>query len=81
MNKLKIKRGKDMEIKIRDGEEFIRLGQALKKAGAAGSGSDAKILITNGEVTVNGETEQRRGRKLYPKDIIGIGDETFQIVK
>lgn len=70
-----------MTIAIRESEEFIRLGQALKKAGLTGSGSDAKTLILNGEVSVNGETEQRRGRKLYPGDTVTFEKETFQIVK
>jgi len=70
-----------MNITIRDGEEFIRLGQALKKAGAVGSGSDAKMVILNKEVKVNGETEERRGRKLYPKDTISFQWETYQIIK
>lgn len=70
-----------MNISIRDGEEFIRLGQALKKAGIVGSGSDAKMIILNGEVTVNNKTEERRGRKLYPGDTIAFGDEVFQIIK
>lgn len=70
-----------MNIKIREGEDFIRLGQALKKAGIAGSGSDAKTFIVNGEVSVNGETEERRGRKLYPGDIVSFETETFQIIK
>lgn len=70
-----------MNITIRDGEEFIRLGQALKKAGIAGSGSDAKTLILNGEVLVNGEIEERRGRKLYPGDTVSFEKETFQIIK
>ena len=70
-----------MNISIRDGEEFIRLGQALKKAGSVGSGSDAKMMILNKEVMVNGETEERRGRKLYPGDTISFQGETFQIIK
>ena len=70
-----------MNITIRDGEEFIRLGQALKKAGEVGSGSDAKMVILNKEVKVNGETEERRGRKLYPKDTISFQGETYQIIK
>lgn len=70
-----------MNIKIREGEDFIRLGQALKKAGIAGSGSDAKTFIVNGKVSVNGETEERRGRKLYPGDIVSFETETFQIIK
>lgn len=70
-----------MEIQIRDGEDFIKLGQALKKAGVVGSGVEAKAIIQDGAVTVNGEMEQRRGRKLYPGDIITFEEETFQIIK
>jgi ribosome-associated protein len=70
-----------MDIKIRDGEDFIRLGQALKKAGLAGSGSDAKALIQDGAVKVNGEAELRRGRKLYPDDNIFFEGETVRIIK
>lgn len=70
-----------MEIQIRDTEDFIRLGQALKKAGAVGSGLDAKMVILDGLVMVNGEVEQRRGRKLYPGDSIVFDGETFQVIK
>lgn len=49
-------------------DEFIKLGQALKLAGLVSSGVEAKIVIQNGEVTVNGEVDTRRGRKLYPLD-------------
>lgn len=55
------------EIKIKD--EFIKLGQALKFAGAVDSGLDAKFVIQDGMVTVNDEVELRRGRKLYKDDI------------
>ena len=65
------------EVRIKD--EFIKLGQARKLAGAAGSGVDAKILIQNGEVTVNGEAEFRRGRKLYKDDIFSYDDREFII--
>ncbi len=70
-----------MEINIRDGEEFIRLGQALKKSGLVSSGVDAKMVILNGEVTVNGEIEVRRGRKLYSKDTISFENQTIKIIK
>lgn len=49
------------EIFIKD--EFIKLGQALKLAGLAGSGVEAKFMIEDGIVTVNGEKELRRGKK------------------
>lgn len=54
-------------IQIRD--EFIKLGQALKLAGLVASGVEAKILIQDGMVKVNGEVEERRGRKLYKGDV------------
>ena len=54
------------EITIKD--EFIKLGQALKLAGLSENGADAKNEIAEGNVKVNGETEIRRGRKLYDGD-------------
>lgn len=57
-------------IKLRETDEFIKLGQALKASGMAESGADAKQIILDGEVKVNGETDLRRGRKLYHGDIV-----------
>ena len=68
------------EIEIREGEDFIKLGQALKKAGIAESGVDAKYMIEDGLVNVNGEIENRRGRKLYPGDEIEFEGELFKVV-
>ena len=45
-------------------EDYIKLGQALKAAGLVESGVEAKIVIQEGEVMVNGETEFQRGKKL-----------------
>ena len=50
-------------------DEFIKLGQAMKLAGLIDSGLEAKIVIQNGEVKVNGEVDIRRGKKLVPGDI------------
>ena len=52
--------------------ESIRLGQFLKLANAIDSGSDAKILLADGEVTVNGESETRRGRQLSRGDRVVV---------
>ena len=49
-------------VNIREDEEFIKLGQALKKAGVVGSGVDAKMVILDGLVEVNGQTELQRGK-------------------
>ena len=67
------------EIKLRD--EFIKLGQALKADGLVGSGVDAKLVIQDGLVKVNGETEVQRGKKLYDGDMVTFEGETIRIVK
>jgi len=64
-------------IRLRD--EYIKLGQALKAAGLAESGAEAKEVITEGFVKVNGETDTRRGRKLYAGDIITYDGEEVEI--
>lgn len=69
----------DMEtIKLRD--EYIKLGQALKAAGLVPSGLDAKIVIQDGLVLVNGEVEVQRGKKLHAGDVVEFDGETIQIV-
>lgn len=65
------------EIYIKD--EFIKLGQALKLSGEVGSGIDAKVLIQDGKVTVNGEVDFRRGKKLYKDDIFCYNGNEFII--
>ena len=67
------------EVKIRD--DFIKLGQALKAADLVEDGVEAKIVIQNGEVYVNGEVDTRRGRKLYDGDIVEYNGETIEILK
>lgn len=64
-------------IKLR--EEYIKLGQALKAAGLVDSGVTAKVVIQDGEVSVNGEVDTRRGRKLYAGDIVEYKGESIQI--
>lgn len=55
-------------VEIKD--EYIKLGQLLKLANMVSSGVEAKIVIQNGEVMVNGEVDTRRGRKVYPQDVV-----------
>ena len=64
-------------IRLRD--EYIKLGQALKAAGLVESGVEAKEVITEGLVTVNGATDTRRGRKLYAGDMVLFGGEEIRI--
>lgn len=55
---------------------MIRLGQLLKVAGIVDSGGEAKALIAEGDVTVNGEPETRRGRQMHPGDtLVAAGHE------
>lgn len=65
------------EITIRD--DHIKLGQALKLSGEAGSGVDAKYMITQGLVKVNGTVCLERGRKLYKGDVISFDDKEYII--
>jgi len=67
------------EIKLR--EEFIKLGQALKAANLVSDGVEAKFVIQDGLVEVNGEVDTRRGRKLYDGDIVTFESEVIKIVK
>lgn len=57
------------------------MGQALKKASLVGSGVDAKMVIQDGQVTVNGQVEVQRGKKLHDGDVVTYNGETIQIVK
>mgnify|MGYP003290122986 CR=1 FL=1 len=66
-----------MDIKI--STEFIKLDQLLKFSGVAGSGSDAKMLILEEEVSVNGEIATQRGKKIRPGDIIQVGDQIINV--
>lgn len=64
-------------IKLRD--EYIKLGQALKAAGLAESGVDAKYAIEEGQVKVNGAVEYQRGKKLHAGDLVEFHGETIKI--
>ena len=75
-------KGTEMEhIKIRQNEEFIKLGQALKAVGAVESGVEAKEVIQEGLVLVNGEIDTRRGRKLYEGDLVEFDGIQIKIEK
>jgi len=58
---------------------MIRLGQLLKLAGLADSGGEARALVADGAVTVNGAVETRRGRQLRPGDVIAAAGEEIRV--
>ncbi len=66
-------------IKLRKDEPFITLGILLKIAGVIDTGGQAKFFLAENTVLVNGEEENRRGRKLYHGDLIQVGKQAFSI--
>ncbi len=66
---------RDVEIR----GDTIRLGQLLKLAGLADSGGEARELVVEGAVRVNGEVELRRGRQLHPGDLVEAGGERVRV--
>ena len=66
-------------IKLRD--EFIKLGQAIKAAGFVESGVEAKIVIQDGLVKVNGKVETQRGKKLVGGEIVSFDGNEVKIEK
>ena len=67
------------EIVLRD--EFIKLGQAIKAAGLVESGVEAKIVIQDGEVKVNGVVETQRGKKLFGGEVVEYNGSSILIKK
>lgn len=65
------------KITIRD--DYIKLGQALKLAGLVDSGVDAKIVIQNGHVSLNGHVETQRGKKVVPGDVVSFQGKEFTV--
>ena len=65
------------DVQIRD--ESIRLGQFLKLADLIDNGADAKPLLMQGLVSVNGEVETRRGRQLRPGDVVTLDRHTVRV--
>ncbi|KAA0115738.1 RNA-binding S4 domain-containing protein [Mycolicibacterium sp. P9-22] len=65
------------DVPIRDAS--IRLGQFLKLAGLIDSGADAKAVIADGQVSVNGDVDLRRGRQLHPGDRVSIAGRSARV--
>jgi ribosome-associated protein len=63
------------------GGDMIRLGQFLKLADLIDTGGEAKVLISVGDVTVNGEVDTRRGRQLHPGDVVAVQGRKARVVE
>lgn len=68
---------KDVKIKT----EYITLGQLIKYLSLIGSGGEIKFFLMENQIFLNGESENRRGKKIYPSDILKINNEEYRIVK
>lgn len=67
------------EFTLRDGEEFIKLGQLLKAAGLVDTGVEAKYAVEDGKASVNGEVCTMRGRKIHDGDVVAFGGEEIRV--
>ena len=67
------------EVLIREDEQYITLNVLLKITGLISTGGEAKFFLANNDVFVNGEKENRRGRKLYREDVIKTNKDEFVI--
>ena len=68
-----------IDFKLRQGEDFIRLGQLLKAVRLVDEGSDAKYVIAQGQVLVNGEVCTMRGKKLHDGETVEYNGETVHV--
>jgi ribosome-associated protein len=59
--------------------EMIRLGQLLKLAGVADDGAQARTLIEDGKVSVDGEVDRRRGRQVRPGSLVDLGETRIRV--
>ena len=67
------------DFTLREGEDFIRLGQLLKAVRLVDEGSDAKYVIANGQVLVNGEVCTMRGKKIHDGETVTFNGETIHV--
>ncbi|ADG76766.1 RNA-binding S4 domain-containing protein [Tsukamurella paurometabola] len=68
-------------IDVEISDEVIRLGQFLKLAGLIDSGAEAKGVIADGEVSVNGEVDTRRGRQLAVGDVVEVFGRSARVAR
>jgi ribosome-associated protein len=68
-------------LMVKINTEYITLGQLLKMTNLISSGAEAKFAVKEMKIFVNGQKDDRRGRKLYPGDIVNIDKKTFKVEK
>lgn len=60
--------------------EYITLGQFLKYVGIIGNGSEAKLYLANNNAYVNDVLDTRRGKKIYPGDVVKVNNQVFKVI-
>lgn len=60
--------------------EYITLGQLVKFLSLVGSGGEVKFFLHENEILINGENDNRRGRKIYPNDLVIIDNQQYRII-
>ncbi|MCR4892853.1 MAG: RNA-binding S4 domain-containing protein [Lachnospiraceae bacterium] len=68
------------EFRLRESDEYIKLGQLLKATALVSSGVEAKLEIQDGNVMVNGEVCTMRGKKIHPGDIVIFQDREIEVI-
>ena len=71
----------EIKVLIKEGHDYITLNVLLKLEDIIATGGEAKFFLRENEVRVNGELENRRGRKLYPGDLIEVNGNSYRIFK
>ena len=71
----------EIKVLIKEGHDYITLNVLLKLEDIIATGGEAKFFLRENEVKVNGELENRRGRKLYPGDLIEVNGNSYRIFK
>ena len=67
-------------IEVRISGEMIRLGQLLKLAGVVDDGAQVRTLIEDGQVSVDGEVDRRRGRQVRPGSLVDLGETQIRVI-
>ena len=67
-----------VDIKITS--EYITLGQFLKYVGIIGNGCEAKMYLATNEAYINDTLDTRRGRKIYPGDVVKVDNKTYRVI-
>jgi ribosome-associated protein len=69
----------DTEMKVQITTPYIQLQQLLKMTDWISTGGEAKLAVLKLKITVNGQAENRRGRKLYPGDVVTVQQQKYEV--